>query len=134
MKTFSFSIKSPFLNFVAPFVFYVEYLLRYLIKVRPKRIFNDVVLTDRSYLDLFSSPNMNKKVCRVLFKLMPQPKHILLWNDPEVLAQRRPEFRVEDLRKQLVDFNQFSDLYLMKVKTDHFGIVDDIAKKVAKLI
>ncbi len=125
---------SPVLNNLAPFVYYVEYLLRYVFLVHPKRIFNDIVISDRSFIDLFSSPNMNKKVCQVLFKLLPQPQHILLWNDPEVLVERRPEFLIADIQKQLDTFNQFDSIYLMKVKTDQENVVNDIAKKIEKIV
>ena len=63
---------SPFLNNIAPLVYYVEYLLRYVIQVHPKRIFNDIVITDRGYIDLFTSPNMNKKMCSFCFKKFTQ--------------------------------------------------------------
>jgi len=125
---------SPLLNNLAPFVYYLEYLLRYFIQVHPKRIFNDIVITDRGYLDLFTSPNMNKKVCRFFFSILPRPKYILLWNEPQILAERRPEFRIEDLQKQLHDYEQFSSLYLLKIKTDNYNAVDAIAKKIEKMI
>ena len=126
---------SPFLNSIAPFVYYVEYLLRYVIQVYPKRIFNDIVITDRGYIDLFTSPNMNKKVCRFFFKILPQPKHMLLWNDPKVLAQRRPEFRMEDLQKQLEAYDQFASLYLLKIKTDQSNtVLNTIAQKIEKMV
>ncbi len=126
---------SPFLNNFAPFVYYIEYLLRYVIQVHPKRIFNDIVITDRGYIDLFTSPNMNKKVCRFFFNLLPQPKYILLWNDPEVLAERRPEFRIEDLQKQLQAYEQFGPLYLLKIKTEQPEIVlNTIAQKIEKMV
>jgi len=125
---------SPFLNNVAPFIYYLEYLLRYLLQVHPKRIFNDIVITDRGYIDLFASPNMNKRICKVCFKFLPKPKHILLWNSPEVLAERRPEFRIEDLQKQLHAYDQFSNLYLMKIKTDHQNVTEIIAQKIEKIV
>lgn len=126
---------SPFLNNLAPFIYYVEYLLRYFIQVHPQRIFNDIVITDRGYIDLFTSPNMNKKVCRFFFNLLPQPKYILLWNAPEVLAERRPEFRIEDLRKQLQAYEQFTPLYLLKIKTEQPEIVlNTIAQKIEKMV
>jgi len=126
--------RSPFLNFTAPFVYYTEYLFRYFFKIRPKRIFNDIVITDRGFIDLFSSPNMNKKVCKILFKLMPQPKYILLWNDPKTIVKRRPEFLLEQINQQLNAYNKFSSIYLMKIKTDRINIVDDIAKRIEKMI
>ncbi|MEK6809739.1 MAG: hypothetical protein AABY40_03625, partial [Nanoarchaeota archaeon] len=125
---------SSLLNNIAPFVYYVEYLLRYVVQVHPKRIFNDVVITDRGYIDLFASPNMNKKICRFCFMILPKPKHILLWNYPEVLAERRPEFRIEDLQKQLKAYDRFSELYLMKIKTDQHSIVEVIAQKIEKMV
>ncbi len=125
---------SSFLNNIAPFVYYVEYLLRYFVQVHPKRIFNDIVITDRGYIDLFASPNMNKKMCSFFFKILPKPKHILLWNDPGVLAERRQEFRIEDLEKQLQAYDRFSALYLMKIKTDNLNIVDAITQKIEKMV
>ena len=125
---------SPFLNNIAPFVYYIEYLLRYFIKIHPQRIFNDIVITDRGYIDLFTSPNMNKKICRFFFSLLPQPKYILLWNDAEVLAERRPEFRIEDLQKQLQAYEQFSSSFLLKIKTDNLDIVNIIAQKIEEMV
>lgn len=125
---------SPLLNNIAPFVYYVEYLLRYMIQIHPKRIFNDIVITDRGYIDLFASPNMDKKTCSFFFKILPKPKHILLWNDLEVLMERRPEFRKEDLEKQLQGYDRFPNLYLMKIKTDKLDIVDTIAQKIEKIV
>lgn len=125
---------SPLLNNIAPAAYYLEYLLRYLIEVHSKRIFNDLVITDRGYIDLFVSPNMNKKVCHFFFKILPKPKHILLWNDLDVLTERRPEFRHEDLEKQLAGYDRFSALYLMKIKTDNLNIVDTIAQKIEKMV
>ena len=125
---------SPVLNFIAPFVYYLEYFLRYLIKVHPKRIFNDLVITDRGFIDLFISPNMNKKVCLFFFKILPKPKHILLHNDPEVLLERRPEFRIEDIKKQLKSYENLSKYYILKVKTNNLKIVDLIAKRVEELL
>lgn len=125
---------SLFLNNIAPFVYYMEYLLRYFVQVHPKRIFNDLVITDRGYIDLFTSPNMNKKACHFFFKILPQPKYVLLWNDPEVLVERRPEFRIEDLQKQLQAYDQFSSSYLLKIKTDNLNIVDTLAQKIEKMV
>src|SRR3989344_4456952 len=125
---------SPFLNNVAPFIYYLEYLLRYLLQVHPKSIYNDIVITDRGYIDLFASPNLNKIICKVCFKFLPKPKHILLWNSPEALAERRPEFRIEDLQKQLHAYDQFSNLYLMKIKTDHQNVTEIIAQKIEKIV
>ena len=106
-----------------------------MIQVHPKRIFNDIVITDRGYIDLFTSPNMNKKVCRFFFNILPQPKYILLWNNPEILAERRPEFRTEDLQKQLQAYDQFAALYLLKIKTDQSELVlNTIAQKIEKMI
>jgi len=33
---------------------------------------------------------------------MTRPKYILLWNEPQILSERRPEFRIEDLQKQML--------------------------------
>ncbi|HLD34200.1 MAG TPA: hypothetical protein VJB66_05710 [Candidatus Nanoarchaeia archaeon] len=127
---------SKTLNFIAPFVYYVEYTLRYIFKIYPKQIFNDIVLTDRSFIDVFASPNMNKKVCKFLFKLMPQPYHILLWNEPEVIAARRPEFLLEHIKQQCESYDQFdkNNFYIIKIKTDKFEVTDEIAARIAKLV
>jgi hypothetical protein len=125
---------SRILRFLTPFVYYIEYFFRYFFKVYPLRIKKDIVITDRSFLDIFNSPNTNKFVCKILFKLMPKPKHILLWNDPEELLERRPEFLLKHIKNQLKVYDQFSSLYFMKVKTDKLEVVDEIAEKVQKLI
>src|SRR3989344_4414146 len=123
---------SPILNVIAPFAYYLEYFLR-MVKIYPKRVFHDVVLMDRSFIDVFSSPNLNKKVCIVLFHLMPQPKHVLLVNDAAVIAQRRPEFMMKHIQQQLDAYDALP-YYVLRVKTDSFEAVNAVAKKVAEWV
>ena len=125
---------SKFLKIITPLVYYIEYIGRYLFKVYPLRIKKDVILTDRSFIDIFNSPNTNKSICKILFKLMPHPKHILLWNEPEILLKRRPEFQLRHLKEQLRIYSQFDNIYLMKIKTDKLNITNKIAEKIQKLI
>lgn len=123
---------SPLLNAVAPLVYYVEYVLR-MFRLYPKRIFYDVVLMDRSFIDLFASPNLNKRICALLFHLMPQPKHILLTNDVDTIAKRRPEFLHRHITQQLDAYAKLP-YYMLRVKTDSYDAVNVVAKKISELI
>ena len=123
---------SSLLNAAAPFVYYAEYFLR-TIRLYLKRIFYDVVLMDRSFIDIFASPNLNKKICTVLFHLMPQPKHILLTNDVVTIAKRRPEFLRRHITQQLEAYSKLP-YYLLRVKTDGTDAVNIVAKKISEMI
>lgn len=125
---------SKILRITGPIVYYVDYLLRYIFKVYPLRVKSDIVITDRSFIDIFNSPNLSPTVSRVLFKLMPNPRYILLYNDPEVLNKRRPEFQLKHIRKQLEIYSQFDDLYIMKVKTEKPEVINDIVEGLHKVI
>ncbi|MBS3138120.1 hypothetical protein J4207_00275 [Candidatus Woesearchaeota archaeon] len=123
---------SPVLNAVAPFVYSAEYFLR-MIKLYPKRVCNDVVLMDRAFIDVFASPNLNKKICHLLFRCMPQPQHILLRNSVAVIAQRRPEFMPHHIKQQLDAYDQLK-YYILRVNTDDYDIVNVVAQKISELI
>ncbi len=125
---------SKLIRATLPFIYYIEFLLRYLFKIIPARLKYDIILTERSFIDLFTSPNTNKTICKALFTILPKPKHILLWNEPETLIKRRPEFQLRHVKEQLDIYNQFSSIYLTKVKTDKKEIVKNIEKEISVLI
>lgn len=126
---------SRIIRIISPVVFFIDYALRYWLYIYPKRVAHDVVLVDRSFIDIFTSPNMNNSLCKLFFKLLiPKPKHILLYNDVDILLKRRPEFQRKHLEQQLRTYAMFGDLYLLKLKTDNYRIVDEAAREIEKLL
>lgn len=121
---------SKLIRMVVPLVYYIEYFLRYIFIVHPKRMKYDIVLTDRSFLDIFNTPNTNKTLAKILFHLLPQPKHILLYNDAKTLHKRRPEFQLKHIKEQLRIYDSFKELYVLRVKTNSLEVVSEIAQKI----
>lgn len=59
--------------------------------------------------------------------LFPRPTlSIYLYNDPEVLHQRRPEESIPELKRQMTIFSQFE--YSLKVKTNDQEMNNEIIK------
>jgi thymidylate kinase len=112
--------KSPLLKIMIPFVYYVEYMLRYLFILLPNRMKYNYILADRYFIDVIVSPNTNKTVAKILYHLMPKPsKTIFLYNDIEVLCRRRPEHPKEDIIRQLTVFRNYRKFFSKEIKTEN---------------
>jgi len=120
--------KSNLLRYTIPFVYYIEYFLRYFFITYPQRIRNNVVMEDRYFLDLLTSNNANKKLARFLYTILPKPSNIVyLHNNIKTITKRRPEHPKEDIIRQQKIFNEYSKLFNKKVKTDNLdNSVDEI--------
>ncbi len=109
---------SRVLPLLLPFVYYLEYLLRTLC-LYPKRLRYKLVVTDRWFYDLITSPNASKGLTKFLSRLLPKPTVVVyVYNDPEVLMARRPEIPAEVLREQLKGFEEISGFFDVRVKSD----------------
>jgi len=109
---------SSILPTVLPIIYYVEYFLRTLC-LYPKRLHYKLVITDRWFYDLITSPNASKGITKLLSRLLPKPTIVVyVYNDLEVLHARRPEIPVEVLEEQLKSFEEISELFDVRVKSD----------------
>jgi thymidylate kinase len=127
--------KSKTIKIVTPMIYYIEYWLRYLSQIFFLRIKYDIILTDRSFIDIFASPNTNKFICKALFKLIPNPKHVLIWIEPKIAEKRSGGHPSEDLERQLKEYFKLKDKYIFVIKTDKGkeAVVDEIFNKVVGL-
>ncbi len=125
---------SRIIRFFTPILYYFDYILRYLLRIFPARLKYDYVLTDRSFIDIFASPNTNKNVCKLLINLMPSPKHILIWIEPEIAEKRRPDHPAEDIDRQLKEYRKLKKKYILILKTDRNKeeIINKIFNKIIK--
>ncbi|WP_285519467.1 ATP-binding cassette domain-containing protein [Thermococcus nautili] len=106
------------IRLVIPFIYYIEYLLRTLC-IYPKRLKYKLVVTDRWFYDLITSPNASKGLTRTLSKLLPKPTLVVyVYNDPDVLVERRKGLSRELIENQLRDFELMSNVFDLRVKSD----------------
>jgi thymidylate kinase len=84
----------------------LEQWARYLVKIRPVLQQGGIVLADRYAFDLANRPDfsvVHRPIIRkLLARLFPVPdRTYLLWEDPEVLFERKAEWPVDHLERNL---------------------------------
>lgn len=127
--------KSTLIFYLTPIIYYFEYILRYIFSTFMKRRLNHFAFSDRSYIDVIISANSNSKIAKFIYLwLMPKPtKVFFLYNDLDILAKRRPEHDINDLKRQLKGYFNNVDLYTMNVKTNsEEKVFDTILKNILK--
>lgn len=109
---------SSLLQMVLPFLYSIEYLLRHLLIIHPLKKRNQVVISDRSFIDVVVSPNTNTTIAKTLYRALPKPDAtIYLFNTADVLAKRKPEHPRYDLEAQLRTYNSLTNFFTRKIKT-----------------
>src|SRR3989338_4439199 len=105
---------------VAP-IFTLDLLLRYYFRILPRRFKGETVITYRYCSDIVLMKHVPFWFKRVLLGLFPKPTiSIYLYNEPEMLHQRRPEESIPELKRQMEIFELFK--YSLKLKTEEKGI------------
>lgn len=101
-------------------VFTLDLLLRYLFRIFPKRKSKKIVITDRYCSDILLMENVPFTFRKFLLGLFPKPTlTFYLYNDPEILKERRPEESIEGLKRQMYYFEKLKDnLEMISLKTD----------------
>jgi len=95
------SLKKKLIYSLAAPVFALDLYLRYLKDIFPKRIKDEIVIVDRYATDLLLMKNVNNKLRKVLYSIFPKPTMVFyLYNDPELLYQRKPGHPAGDLERQ----------------------------------
>src|SRR3989344_91577 len=93
-------IKIPYI--LALPVFALDLWLRYVFFIFPRRLRKTVVITDRYCTDILLMKHVPMWMKKVAVFFFPRPLFsVLLYNDAEVLHQRRSEESVEELRRQM---------------------------------
>lgn len=100
-------------------VFSFDLMLRYLLKILPKRRTRQIVITDRYFSDILLMDNVPFFFKKFLFSFFPKPNlTFYLYNSPEELHARRPEESIEGLKRQMYFFDKVNKrLNSMQIKT-----------------
>jgi len=109
-------------NLIAPFIYTIDFIIRYYRDIKPKDKL-DIVVTDRYAYDLIllKAPMKLKKL---LMKLFPRPYLIYLYNDIDVMIKRDGIKGKEYYQYYLPLFDEID--YDLRIKTD--DIEEDFKK------
>src|SRR3989344_861252 len=108
--------KRKLLYSVSSLLFVTDSLLRYWFVIFPLRMRKRVVITDRYGTDIILLKNVPLWWKKLLYALFPKPTlSVLLYNNPEVLHQRRPEESIPELQRQMDIFNKLQ--YDLRLET-----------------
>ena len=86
--------------------YFADHWFGYLFQVFPARVRNELVIFDRSFLDLLVDPRRyrlagSSGLARLLNRLLPQPDMTIVLDAPaELVRARKPELEIEELRRQ----------------------------------
>ena len=114
---------NPIIKFISPFIYYIEHFCRY-VEYSFKQNKYDYFISDRGYIDIVVSPNVNNKIAYFLYIFLPKPKQILMFNDLEVIYKRRNDHPKKYLKKLHNDYLQYRDWYYSLVKSDKDAILN----------
>jgi hypothetical protein len=121
----------PLVKYIAPIIYYFEYLLRYFFIVLPRQMSNDYVLVDRDFIDLTASPNAHTGLVKVLDWILPGPKRIVLEAPATVLFSRRQELPKEELARQLAAYHELD--CIARLRTDKKGSLEALHEIILEL-
>lgn len=109
---------SSLLQIILPFLYSIEYQLRHLLIIRPLKKRNQVVIADRSFIDVVVSPNTHTTIAKTLYGALSKPDAtIYLFNTVDVLAKRKPEHPRHNLEAQLKAYSSLTNFFTQKIKT-----------------
>ncbi len=94
--------KNKLVYILAAPVYTIDLLFRYFFRIVPKRMEKKIVITDRYGSDVLLMKHVPLWFKKVLFSLFPKPTlAFYLYNDPEVLYERRKQQSPEELQRQM---------------------------------
>jgi len=112
-----FNLKKNLIYTMASPIFTIDLLLRYMVRIFPKRHKRKYVVTDRYCSDIMLMKHVPFWIKKLFLSLFPKPTiSIYLYNDAKILHQRRPEESIEELERQMNIFKCFK--YTYSIKTD----------------
>ncbi|MDQ7786905.1 MAG: hypothetical protein RDU01_04805 [Thermodesulfovibrionales bacterium] len=117
--------------------YFIDYTIGYLIKVKPLFARNKIVIFDRYYYDFIVDParariKLPKIIPITLMKLLPMPAIVIfLDNKAEIIYKRKQELPIEEISRQLVEYNNLTYKYSCFYKVDSSKAVSEIAKEIA---
>jgi len=92
---------------VSAAIFTLDQILRYIFRILPLRKTNHFVLTERYGVDILLMEKIPMFLKRIMFFFIPRPTLVIyLYNDPNILSQRKRNHPMEDFRRQVKIFDQ----------------------------
>jgi thymidylate kinase len=94
--------------------YFLDNMVGYWVKVFPDKVFNGLVLFDRTFDDLLVDPRRYRftrvgRLVRVLRQLLPRPDLTLVLDaSPERIYERKRELPLEELQRQRVVFHELA--------------------------
>lgn len=118
-------------------VFALDLFIRYFIRIWPKRLAKQVVITDRYSSDILLMANVPIFIKKFLYSFIPNPNlSLYLWNKPSILIKRKPDHTLEELERQEKLFAEINKkLKPVKIKSEDIEqtteeIADNVFKKI----
>ena len=109
--------KNPIIKILTTKLYFLEYLMKYWFKILPARKKYDIVILDRSYIDMFVSPNTTQWLVKIYYKLLPKPTHIQIYADAITANKRNPRHPIEDIERQINIYNKIQKEITLKINS-----------------
>ncbi len=119
--------KISLIHTLSSFVFSLDMILRYWKFIKPALKKHDYVITDRYSTDILLMNKVPWWLKKILYFFIPKPKKtIYIYNDIDVLQERKPEHPREDLHRQ-------EKIYAKIIKaTKAYKVKNDVLDKTVK--
>jgi len=118
----------------------LDYLLGYYLKIWPEMARGGIVLAERYFFDYYVHPerkgiDLPNWITRLILWLMPKPDlTILLYEQPEIIYQRRQELSVAEIQRQLALYETVGKRLKQFVKVSTRGSVQETSREVVNHI
>ncbi len=120
--------------------YYMDFILGYWVKLYPNKAATSLIVGERYYYDILVHPerygfDLPKWLYRVLIHFIPRPDMIiLLSNEPEVIAARKDELPVEEIRRQLHEYRSVIKVTGHSYEISTEGTIDEVVQRVSMTI
>ncbi len=129
-----------FMSLIRFSYYYGDFILGYWIRIYPRKAATSLVIGERYYYDILVHPerygfSLPAWVYRVLIYFVPKPDMtILLSNEAEVIAERKDELPVEEIRRQLNAYREVIRLAGNGIEIRTEGSIDDVVQNVSQTV
>ena len=101
------SIKRFFLTNIRDLFYLLDMYLRYIVRIYPHLLKGGYVLTDRYAYDLYLDENTTFLTKKILINCFPSPSlTIYLYNNAEIVFNRKKQYSVSELERQMIHFEK----------------------------
>tara|TARA_Y100000310_G_scaffold345402_1_gene464552 strand:+ start:60709 stop:62046 length:1338 start_codon:yes stop_codon:yes gene_type:complete len=104
------NLKKQIIYTLASPIFTLDLFLRYVFRILPQRFKGNISITDRYCSDIILMDNVPFSIRKLLLRIFPKPTMTFyLYNQAEILKQRRPEESLAGLKRQMYYFSKLND-------------------------